>query len=1093
MRKTPLLGIIILMTLILHGCSFDLNKLASCEIDLSLAIIDTEYFDQKNIQHYAYYPYAEDKINPKGNKNIAIMKFKLIDKISDESVIVIDHKYFQQISYVTENKQGLSDYVAVQNRLSSTESRVFSSEKYVFNLKPDALYHYLIIESYINSAVMVKVVAKDDYIAFDRNIVAFFTIIYAVMFTLFLAYLLYFLFIRNSVYLYYSAYILSGLFATYWQEGRVVDVSLFSFPFFGELIKFLAVFFLYFLAYLFVYKFLNLNWKKHWTGKVIAFLIIHISLQIVFVLFSYVFDLDTLVITRNWFNITVQVANVIILICAIFIFKRGNRQAGFLMVAWFCYIVISSSRIYYALHITPNQFWSQHAHELAFIVEALILALGLADQVLGYKKSYLAEKDKHDKANKALLAESLINNFLYELKDEALKESKLDNFIKFIENKLTAMLVKYVAVDNIRRLSVKDGIKYTHVFHQQSENNFFHRFYTGYGPEILSACENKTIFSQLVKIESNTKQVQFIVMPVHLNYYNEKVEHECLLFEIKQCSVLNDEEISNLKNFIDKSLMGLIDRKEINQITKHAQSIISAAAEKDRAMRLKDRFFANVSHEFRTPLTLTIAPLKDLYKQRKFLNTSGKYLVGTALSNALELMSLVDKILDIQKLESDTFPLRVSKVNLNDLIYSVIKKLTNWSLDHNQRLVFNNTLNKDIYLYCDLREVRKVIINLISNAIKYSGKDTIIKVSLDHDPEWIYVYIEDNGIGIKQETQKHIFDRYYQGNSPYHLSEVGTGIGLSYVKDVMELHKGDVKFESEIDLGCKFILRFKQGFGHYDYDELSGSKEKSIIQAKEYKFDLTGNEDIVIDDSNDKTTLLIVEDNKELRKYLVFKFNKYYKVITAENGIKGLNKAAEILPDLIISDVMMPEMDGMEMVRRLRKIKELMTIPIIMLTAKSKNIDTIESLQLGADDYVKKPFDFDELKARVDRLILARKAISDENQRLIELPKESIKSVFQEKLDDVIIANISNKCLNVEKLANIMFLDRSTLYRRIKSELDVTPIAYIRKIKMESAMNLLKHKKLTVSETAYACGFDSLSYFSKQFKKTYGSSPSDII
>jgi K+-sensing histidine kinase KdpD len=412
------------------------------------------------------------------------------------------------------------------------------------------------------------------------------------------------------------------------------------------------------------------------------------------------------------------------------------------MAAWFFYILISSGRIYYALHVAPNQFWLQHAHELAFILQALILALGLADQVLGYKKSYLTEKDKHAKANKALLAESLINNFLYELKDEALKKSKVDNFIKFIENKLTAMLVKYVAVDNIKRLSVKDGVKYTHVFLQQSENDYFQHFYTEYGQEILTACENKTVFSQLVQIESNNKQIQFIVIPVFLNYYNEKVEHECLLFEIEQFYVLNDEEIRNLKNFIEKSLMVLVDRKEINQITKHAQNIISDAAEKDRAMRLKDRFFANVSHEFRTPLTLTIAPLRDLYKQRQFLNTSGKYLVDTALANALELMGLVDKILDIQKLESDTFPLRVSKVNLNDLIYSVIKKLTNWSLDHNQRLTFEKTLNKDIYIYCDLREVRKVIINLISNAIKYSGKDTDIKISLDNDPEWVYVYIK---------------------------------------------------------------------------------------------------------------------------------------------------------------------------------------------------------------------------------------------------------------------------------------------------------------------------------------------------------------
>ncbi|HHL32007.1 MAG TPA: response regulator transcription factor, partial [Oceanospirillales bacterium] len=278
-----------------------------------------------------------------------------------------------------------------------------------------------------------------------------------------------------------------------------------------------------------------------------------------------------------------------------------------------------------------------------------------------------------------------------------------------------------------------------------------------------------------------------------------------------------------------------------------------------------------------------------------------------------------------------------------------------------------------------------------------------------------------------------------------------------------------------------------------DYDEISGSKEKSVLQEQagsDYEKVMKSDE---ITEDKDMTTLLIVEDNSELRKFLAYKFNKFYKVIEANNGKNGLNKARIFLPDLIITDVMMPEMDGIEMVRRLRNLKDLTTVPIIMLTAKSANVDTIEGLQTGADDYITKPFDFEELLARVDRLIASRKAIKDETQHLISAPIENIKSVFQEKLDEAIVANIADKKLNVEKLAKILFIDRSTLYRKIKNKLEMSPIAYIRKVRMEFALNLLKNKKLTVSETAYACGFDSLSYFSKQFKKTHGTSPSDVL
>lgn len=1094
--------LLILFLFTLSGCQYFSLPDGNKELEVYYATSDLQDItDYQILNDLRYIPYQQQKIDFLSNGSSAVFKVKLNQNhvLDKEHVLVVGHKYLDSVNYLTQDAKGRFSESNIQFRMKPTSNRFFSSEKFVFNYKiHDVESHFIIVQNHKSSSLGIKLIEKDTYILHDKNIVIFFAILYSSMIGLFLVNFIYYLYIKNRSYLLFSLYLISGLITFYWQESRMIDLPVFYFPIVGSATGLFVFVLSNVLLYFFVYDFLKLKWKKSFPGKLVFYWILHLLILLVLIVAGYISN-SNLNYLSVWYNSTVMLGSLVVFAIAYLELKKGNRQAGFLLVGWTVFLVFSLFRLSYSFNIEPDKFWIQHSYEIGLVIEAFILALGLADQALGFKKSKDIVQHSYNKANKALLAETLINNFLYEIKDEVLKETQVQNFIMHIENYFAKMVVKYAPVENITKLSLKSEICHKSILIQQSQCLCADEFFEDNKVFVSQACESKQYVVESFNKKNNPqkqpdKTIQIIVIPVSLDYNSDKNDYECLILEIKQDKDLNVSELDELQVFFDKAIMALMNSRQLKQIANHAQDIISQADVKDKAMRLKDRFFANVSHEFRTPLTLTIAPLKDLYKQREFLNTSGRYLVDTALSNAQDLMSLVDKILDIQQLEANEFPLKITRVNLNKLIYVVIKKLINWSLDHFQTLVFEKESEQDVFVYCDKKEIEKVIVNLVSNAIKYSGKNSNIVISLAKEDSWVKILIFDNGVGIEETVQDHIFERYYQGDSIHHLSEAGTGIGLSYVKDVMGLHSGKVTLNSRLNKGSEFTLWFKQDFKHFKYDEMSDSAEKSILQDQ--VSDLNSKNLLVEEetaDSVDVTTLLIVEDNPELLKFLVYKFKDYYKIIEAENGLIGIDKALEFLPDLIISDVMMPEMDGMEMLLKIREINELKTVPVILLTAISANVDAIEGLETGADDYVTKPFDFDELKARVDRLISSRKAVREENISQVKVSNQIHKTAFQEKLDEAIHKKISDNNLNVEMLAELMYLDRSGLYRKVKAEFNMTPVAYIRQVRMEFAKNLLTHKKLTVSETAYACGYDSLSYFSKQFKKTYGTSPSDVL
>jgi len=509
---------------------------------------------------------------------------------------------------------------------------------------------------------------------------------------------------------------------------------------------------------------------------------------------------------------------------------------------------------------------------------------------------------------------------------------------------------------------------------------------------------------------------------------------------------------------------------------------------------IKDRFFSNVSHEFRTPLTLTIAPLQAFLEDNKDLESHLRHPIETALRNSKKMLSLVSQVLDINRLESGRFPIKVAKYNVSDLIVNIVNRFTVLAKQQKQYLISVNT-EEVHFLYFDQDQIDKCVSNLISNAIKYSGESSLIEVSLIQKETLTGIKVSDNGKGISPEFENKVFHRYTQDEASKHLTKPGTGIGLAFVKELIELHSGKVELINTPGEGCAFILWLKKGKQHFNPSQMIeplANKTNIIddsppLEKKKIQYANGKNPD-------DITTILVIDDNQELREFIVSRFSGYFKILQASDGQEGFAIAQSGLPDLIISDVMMPVMDGLTLTKKLKRHNITKNIPIILLTAQSSKRNTVTGLQSGADDYLTKPFDTSELILRSIRLINGIKSIRESikeelSQNITQIEK---RSDFVEKLQNTILEQISNPDLNVEKLSGLLAMSRSSLNRKCKSELNKTANQVITDTRMYHALNLIKLNKHTITEIAYGTGYESLAYFSRTFKKQFGQTPSQL-
>jgi len=547
---------------------------------------------------------------------------------------------------------------------------------------------------------------------------------------------------------------------------------------------------------------------------------------------------------------------------------------------------------------------------------------------------------------------------------------------------------------------------------------------------------------------------------------------------------------------------------------KEALSNERAQREQEELLHEKKlQFFTNISHEFRTPLTLMINPLKDIINDTS-LNLPDRIRDKHQIiyKNTDRLHRLINELMDLRKLELNKQRLRARKINVLTFVSDVVSYFKEESFSRNIYLYVDADLPA-IPLYADENVLEKVIFNILSNAMKVTPEGGAVTVEVNTNEDGavlplvhktqkipvVEIVIRDTGPGLKKKQVKRIFERFYQVENLNKTYYGGTGIGLEVVKSFVQLHRGKIEVESTVGQGTTFKVLLPSGKAHLKKKEIwSSETTEALIREKEnITINSTTREKTAIDTAVKAHTLLIVEDNTALREYLRTELRDTYKIVTAINGVKGLQVAQTANPDIIITDVIMPEMDGFEFCKRIKSDLKTSHIPLLMLTAKATIDDRIDGIGYGADAYMVKPFDLRLLRLRLAQLVTSRQLIfdkyfgaisgSDENTNATSIDKDFIQSVLSHIND-----NMSDPALSVESLAAELHLSRSQLYRKIKTLTGQTVNEFVRKLRLERAKKILETENANVSEVCYKVGFSSPSYFTKCFKAHFGMLPTAV-
>lgn len=510
---------------------------------------------------------------------------------------------------------------------------------------------------------------------------------------------------------------------------------------------------------------------------------------------------------------------------------------------------------------------------------------------------------------------------------------------------------------------------------------------------------------------------------------------------------------------------------------------------------LKTSFFANISHEFRTPLTLILSPLKDL--RREFPERD---IFRVMQQNAERLLALINQLLDLSKLEAGKMDMQLQRSDLAQFLNYLFASFE--SLGQNKKILFQYEQSQVSYMAdFDQDKIEKVVTNLLSNAFKFTPPNGRVQVRVDYQKTQLLLKVQDFGIGIDPQRLPRIFDRFYQADSGDNRTYEGTGIGLALVKELVQVMKGSIHVESKVGEGSVFTVMLPM---LEDTTTPQVQATGSINMPKEQALLV---EELPIENpTNDgKEVLLIVEDNPELRAYIREIFAPHYYLLEASDGQEGLEKAIEELPDVVICDLMMPRLDGFGFCKAMKNNELTNHIPIVMLTAKATLTDRLEGLELGADDYLSKPFDREELQVRVrnlikQRQILLQKYTKNKASKLAQKSQMEEETALKNRINDeqfmqrcheVLMQHLGESGFDVERFAETMNVSAVQLRRKLKASTGQGVIEYLRNFRLEKAAEMLANKTETVSEVAYKVGFESLSYFSKMFLEKFGKNPSE--
>ena len=539
-------------------------------------------------------------------------------------------------------------------------------------------------------------------------------------------------------------------------------------------------------------------------------------------------------------------------------------------------------------------------------------------------------------------------------------------------------------------------------------------------------------------------------------------------------------------------LGGVIIALLIGLIVYIYRTIILRRELEEQATNAKLQFFTNISHELRTPLTLIAAPIEHIVNDGN-LTKQQRNMLQIVEKNVSILMRLVNEILDFRKIQNKKMELTLSEFELTRYLKEWVSTFE--SIATKRKIKVELITPAPIRLCADIYKVERICYNLLSNALKYTGEGGSITIKAKSTDETVEICIKDTGKGIAKEDIKHIFDRFYQVRNS---NKDGTGIGLAIVKAFTELQGGTAKAESEVGKGSEFTITLPKRVAGDNFqsaeetytmnDFLDESSAVTDISTENKVSKITS------DRQEDKPRVLVIDDNADIRAYATALLGDEYDVMEASDGSEGLKKAVREVPDVVVCDVMMAGMDGLECCKHLKSDSLTCHIPVILLTAKTLDEHRAEGYAYGADAYLTKPFNGNVLKARIKNLITNRKLMkivfgNDAQQEPMEAVAQSAESQFVEKFRTIIQGNLGNSDLNVETISHEMGISRAQLYRKIKSITGISPNDIIREARMKRADRLLETTDKSVSEIAYEVGFSSPSYFTKCYREFFGRTP----
>lgn len=539
-------------------------------------------------------------------------------------------------------------------------------------------------------------------------------------------------------------------------------------------------------------------------------------------------------------------------------------------------------------------------------------------------------------------------------------------------------------------------------------------------------------------------------------------------------------------------LSGVIIALLIGLIVYIYRTIILRRELEEQATNAKLQFFTNISHELRTPLTLIADPIEHIVNDGN-LTKQQRNMLQIVEKNVSILMRLVNEILDFRKIQNKKMELTLSEFELTRFLKEWASTFE--SIATKRKIKVDLIIPAPIRLCADIYKVERICYNLLSNALKYTSEGGSITIKAKSTDETVEICIKDTGKGIAKEDIKHIFDRFYQVRNS---NKDGTGIGLAIVKAFTELQGGTVKVESEVGKGSEFTITLPKRVAGDNFqpaeetytmnDFLDESSAVTDISTENKVSKITS------DRQEDKPRVLVIDDNADIRAYATALLGDEYDVMEASDGSEGLKKAVREVPDVVVCDVMMSGMDGLECCKHLKSDSLTCHIPVILLTAKTLDEHRAEGYAYGADAYLTKPFNGNVLKARIKNLITNRKLMkivfgNDAQQEPMEAVAQSAESQFVEKFRTIIQGNLGNSDLNVETISHEMGISRAQLYRKIKSITGISPNDIIREARMKRADRLLETTDKSVSEIAYEVGFSSPSYFTKCYREFFGRTP----